>query len=108
MLRRSGHFSVLARLPNKSPYPEEKYEGREQPPRLQYASAATKGALVLTLEGGHSLKRGQTRSPRNSGRASNSSTVLVGEDMEPQGKQGRGLEETGSFIYVNRFLMSTV
>lgn len=60
----------------------------EQPPRLQYASSSDKGALVLTLEGGHSLKEAR-QDPKNSqAELQILAQFLVGEDMEPR-KQGR-------------------
>lgn len=59
--------------------------------------AAKKAALVLTRERGHSLR--PDKIPKNSrAGAQMLAQFPVGEDMEPEGKQGRTSREVGSFI----------
>ena len=109
----SGHFSVLARLPNKSPYPEEKYEGRgEQPPRLQYAFSSEKGSPGPDPRRGSQSEEARQDSQKFPGRGSNSGTVPSGTGYGAGGGggggAGKGLEGNWFLDFANRFLMSTV
>lgn len=101
--------SVLAYLPNKSPYPEEEYVSRgEQPPRLQYASRSEKGSPGPDPRKGSQSEEARQDLQKFPGRGSNAGTVPSGKGHGAGGEAGKDLQGNWFIHFGNRFLMSTV